>query len=73
MAQNQDIENRFTYHTPTPEMVKRLANLRHSAKNLAYEIAELVPPSREQALALTKLEESIMHANAGIVRHPTGD
>jgi hypothetical protein len=36
---------------------------------MALEILCNVPPSRERSLALTKLEECIMHANAGIARH----
>jgi hypothetical protein len=42
--------------------------LRDAAKEYADAIVELVPTSREQALALTKLEECVMWANAGIAR-----
>jgi hypothetical protein len=36
------------------------------ALTFATMIVELTPPGREQALALTKLGESIMYANAAI-------
>ena len=38
-------------------------------KELAYLIDELCPASREKSLALTKIEESIMWANASIARN----
>jgi len=65
----ETIENNFTYHSPTPEQVCAYEQLRTKAKELAYLITELTPHSREQALALTNLEQSIMWANAAIARH----
>lgn len=65
---NEDIERRFTYHSPKPEDIPKFAELRNTAKELAYLIVKLTPESREQSLALTKLEECIMHANAAIAR-----
>ena len=63
-----DIENRFTYHKPTEEQASKYPVIRDKAKDLAYIIKENVPAGREQALALTKLEEVVMWANAGISR-----
>jgi hypothetical protein len=57
------------YHAPKsgqPELYKRL---RDKALELARMIVEEVPPGREQSSALTRLEETVMHANAGIARH----
>ena len=65
---NKDIENRFTYHAPKKEDIAKFPIIRDSAKELAYLVKELVPAGREQSLALTKLEEVVMWANAGIVR-----
>lgn len=64
----QRVINDFTYHRPDPAAVDRMRQLRTQARTLAKMIAELVPPGREQASALTRLEESVMHANAGITR-----
>ena len=65
-----EIENRFTYHPPTgPVQVKKFEDLRAKAKELAILIFELCPDSRERAVALTKLEESNMWANAAIARN----
>ena len=64
------IDNNFTYHSPTGDQPERYTQLRAKAKELAYLIAELVPPSREQSVALTQLEDAVMWANAGIARNP---
>lgn len=63
------IENTFTYHKPKDDQPERYELLRNKAKELAYLIAGCVPPSREQSLALTALEEAIFNANAGIARN----
>ena len=64
---NPDIEKRFTYHSPKGRE-QRFQTLRDNAKSLAYEIKKQCPDSRERSLALTKLEEVIMWANASIAR-----
>lgn len=63
------LENAFTYHKPFGDQQDRYVALRDEAKAVAYRIVELVPPSRERSLALTKLEEAIFWANAGIARN----
>jgi hypothetical protein len=64
-----DIESKFTYHAPKGDQVERYQKIRDAAKELAYTVLELTPPSREQSLFITKLEESIMWANAAIARN----
>jgi len=66
---DQDIEKRFTYRPPKESQPKKYEILRASAKELAYLITNLCPDSREKALALTKLEETVMWANASIARN----
>lgn len=68
-ATSSDLANRFTYHSPKADQLPRYAKLRNTARGLAQEIVELTPYSREQSLALTKLEESIFFANAAIARN----
>lgn len=60
------IENSFTYHSPKEDQPERYVKLRDMAKDLAFTIVKNTPPSREQSLAITKLEESIMWANKAI-------
>lgn len=54
---NQDLENRFSYHAPTPEAIPKFNRLRDTIKALSYPIDGLCPQSREKSLALTNLEE----------------
>ena len=61
--------NTFTYHKPKEDQADRYVALRDKAKGLAVAIAENTPPCREQSLALTKLEECVMFANAAIARN----
>lgn len=62
------IKNDFTYHKPPAEIAENFVTLREKAKELAFLFDSLVPYGREQATALTRLEEAVMHANAGIAR-----
>jgi len=64
--QMKDLNNRFTYHSPKADQPQRYQALREKAKELAILIVQSSKPSREQALALTKLQECSMWANAGI-------
>jgi uncharacterized protein YecE (DUF72 family) len=63
------LTNAFTYHDVKEGQAERYVFLRNKAKELAGDILFQTPPSREQSLALTKLEECIMWANAAIARH----
>lgn len=65
---NLDLERRFTYHKPTEEKAAKFPVIRDKAKELAYILEDLCSNGREKSLALTKLEEVIMWANAGISR-----
>lgn len=61
-----EIENAFTYHPPFGDQTQRYGALRGIAKNLAGAIEEFCPASRERSLAMTKLREAVMWANASI-------
>lgn len=63
------LENTFTYHSPKDDQPDRYVAIREEAKVLATVIVESTPPSREQSLAITKLEEAVMHANSAIARN----
>lgn len=65
---NEKIENNFRYHSPSLEQQAKYVRLRGEAKGLAYLIEELCPAGREKALAMKKLEEAVMWANASIAR-----
>ncbi len=67
------IENNFTYHKPTEDQAVRYVNIRNHAKDFAYVIENACPDSREKSLAMTKLEEAVMWANAAIARNEKGE
>lgn len=66
---SDDLKNRFIYHAPKGDQVERYQLLRDAGLGLAALIVHNSPPSREQSLALTKLEEALFWANAGIARN----
>jgi glucose-6-phosphate 1-dehydrogenase len=59
----------FTYHAPKADQPERYVALRDSAHDFARQICMMTPPSREQSLAITHLEEAVFYANAAIARH----
>jgi hypothetical protein len=64
------LEHRFGYHPPpTPDVAAAHGQVRSTLLDAADTIVELTgAPSREQSLAITKLEEAMMWANADIAR-----
>lgn len=65
------LENDFTYHAPKSDLEQagRYEKIRNHAHDLAKCVVTLTPPSREQSLALTALEEVVFWANAAIARN----
>lgn len=59
----------FAYHPPKTGQPERYQSLRSVAHNFALLIEQSCPESRERALAITKLEECVMWANAAIARN----
>jgi len=64
-----DLRNRFTYHPPKGDQANRYNLLRSKVNDLAISIDTFCPDSREKSLAITKLEEVVMWANASIARN----
>lgn len=66
------IEHDFAYHKPpNAEVAERHAKVRDYCRGVAIRMVELVPQGRELSVALTKIEEAMFWANAGIARNPT--
>lgn len=70
MTDLQDLENRVSHHQLSEKGADRVLQMRALALDAAQAIADIVPDGREQSLALTKIEEMLFWANAGIARHP---
>lgn len=67
------VENDFTLHSPTnPEVSYHMDVVRAKFKALAHDVAHILPTSREQSLALTKLEEGLFYAIAALARYQDG-
>jgi hypothetical protein len=65
-----DIDNRFAYHKPTTEDVGHQHEwIRNATGSLAGHLNARLPECREKSLAITKLEEVMMWANAAIARN----
>lgn len=64
----KEMDARFTYHPPNADQIPKYNALRSAAKEFAEMVVELCPVSREQALALTNIEQGVMWANAAIAR-----
>lgn len=61
------VAQRFDYQSPTPQQSAQLELFRAEFKGLAVLIHTSCYPSREAALALTKLEEAAMWANKALI------
>lgn len=62
------IANDFEAHRATSRQTEAMAKIRLAARHLAVTMAGEVPLGRELSSALTRLEEAMFHANAGIAR-----
>lgn len=68
MPSEVDISNRFTFHPARGDQAETYAMIREWAKDLALDLNEVCPESRELSLAITHLEEVVFWANASIAR-----
>lgn len=70
MNSHEKIEHNFKHHPPkNQEAILAHEAVRNECRHLANTLDTLVPDSREKSLAMTKLEEVMMWANAGIARN----
>lgn len=61
-----DIHRFFTYHPPTKDDLPKYESIRSLAKQFAELLAFNVPFGSEYFIAIEKLREAVMWANAGI-------
>ena len=66
---DEQIDKAFSYHAPKGNQPERYEGIRFEARQLALKIKDFCPDSREKSLAMTKLEEAAMWANAAIARN----
>lgn len=68
VTDTNELSNRIKYHRPDEDGIARIAAMRAHALGWSKDIIDKVPAGREQSLALTKIEEALFWANAGIAR-----
>lgn len=64
------LERNFTHHPPSGPKIVLHEKIRNDVKVIALYMADNIPESRELSLAITKLEEAVMWANAAVARNP---
>lgn len=70
---DHDLHRRFTYHRPRGTTPRQHAQLRAQALDFARLINSLCPDGVEKRVAVDRLEESVMWANAAIACAPAGE
>lgn len=66
MITQVDLDNWFTYHSPSAEQLPRYLAIREAGKHLAEVIVNNTPASADQTAAIRKIRETVMTANAAI-------
>lgn len=64
------MDDRFKHHPPSGEgVIERHQAIRAHADDFFNMIQQVCPEGREKSLAITKVEEAMMWANAAIARN----
>jgi len=66
---SDEIDKRFDHHPPGAKKTPIHVEVREVYKELAQDLADMLPESREKSLAITALEESGFWAQAAIARN----
>lgn len=66
MIQIDDLEKIFTYQSPNADQITKYADIRLFAKSFGVIICKDCPQSNEKEIAIEKLRECVMWANAAI-------
>ena len=61
-----DINNIFTYHSPSAEQLPKYEAIRAKAKELGQVIVDNTPACADQTASIRLLREAVMTANAAI-------
>lgn len=61
-----DLDNWFTYHSPTPDQIPKYLAVREAGKAFAEAIVANTPSCADQTVAVRKIREAVMVANQSI-------
>jgi len=62
----KDLENWFSYHSPTPEQLVAYNDIRTAAKIYAETVNKHIPDCAEKTAAIRKIRESVMASNLAV-------
>ena len=62
------LDHNFKHHAPDADAITCHESVRAAAREMTVRVLSVAEPSRERSLALTKIEEAMMWANAAIAR-----
>ena len=65
-----DIDNWFTYHSPTPEQSVIYTELRNHAQEFAELFDKCVPDCADKTAAMRHLRETVMAMNLAVACNP---
>lgn len=66
--EHKELDNNYTYHAPNEAKALLHEEIRATVFVTAEHLNNMLPDCREKSLALTKLEEATMWANAALAR-----
>jgi hypothetical protein len=66
MISGNQLDNWFTYHSPTPEQLPKYLAIREAGKKFAETIVANAPDSADTTAAVRKVREAVMTANQAI-------
>ncbi len=66
MITDADLDNWFTYHSPTTDQQTKYLAIREEAKRFAQVVRDNTPASADQTAAIRKIREATMTANQAI-------
>ena len=66
MISDDDLVNWFTYHAPAGDQTGRYESIRRAGLDMARVIIAATPSSPDQTVAIRKIREAVMIANAAI-------
>lgn len=66
MISQEQLDNWFTYHSPTPEQLPKYVAIREAGKAFAAAIVANSPDCADTTAAVRKVREAVMTANQAI-------
>ena len=66
MISQKDMDNWFSYHSPSPAQLVAYNDIRQAAKIYAETVNKYVPDSADKTAAMRKIRESVMASNLAV-------